>query len=38
MNDVAKTENKKKMSGWLIALIVVVALFVTGAICCNIIW
>lgn len=26
---------KKKMSGWLIALIVVVVLFAVGAICCN---
>lgn len=31
----AKKEGKKKMSGWLIALIVVAVLFITGAICCN---
>ena len=26
---------KKRMSGWLIALIIVVAIFIAGAICCN---
>jgi hypothetical protein len=40
MNDVKPVKEekvKKKMSGWLIALIVVAALFITGAICCNVI-
>jgi flagellar basal body-associated protein FliL len=39
MKDTSKPKTKegvkKKMSGWLIALIVVVVVFVAGAICCN---
>lgn len=35
MNDATMEKAKKKMPGWLIAVIVVVALFVVGAICCN---
>lgn len=31
----AKKGGKKKMSGWLIALIVIAVIFLAGAICCN---
>ena len=31
----SKKEVKKKMSGWLIALIIVAVMFIAGAICCN---
>jgi len=34
-NREAAKEGKKRMSGWLIALIVVAGLFLVGAICCN---
>jgi hypothetical protein len=30
-----KKEGKRKMPGWLIALIVVAAQFIAGGICCN---
>jgi len=39
MKDISKSktkrEMKKKMSGWIIALIIVAVVFVAGAICCN---
>jgi hypothetical protein len=32
-----KEKAKKRMPGWLIAVIVVVVIFAAGAICCNVI-
>jgi hypothetical protein len=30
-----KREKRRKIPGWLIALMIAAALFLTGAICCN---